>query len=173
VLYLFDPTIFDNLKVVIEGAVYDKDLEGEIIVVDRKDIIDLARMSRHYQLTFKLAVQSKTSCSWGLFSSVSQLSSELLAADVAKTGCTTDITFFVDHHVVDDDLESIKKFVSSVWGDRKMMIQIISPFPKTNKIQINIKLLFDRTIHEEDIDDLLNMFSYMEKTLHLLQANGY
>ncbi len=34
---MFDPTAFDNLKVIVEGAVYDFDLHGDILVTDRKD----------------------------------------------------------------------------------------------------------------------------------------
>lgn len=36
---MFDPTAFDNLKVIVEGAVYDFDLHGDILVTDRKDMI--------------------------------------------------------------------------------------------------------------------------------------
>jgi hypothetical protein len=171
---LFDPTIFDNLKVVIEGAIYDRDLEGELEVINRKDIVDLARMSRHYQVTFKLPKHTGTYCSWELSSTNSQLSNELLStANISKRGCTTDITFFLDLHEVNSKLQDLQALVSEVWGEREMKIRVISSFPITITNQIEIKLLFNRTIHEEDIDDLINMFHHMEKTLHLLQANGY
>ncbi|MDF0725751.1 hypothetical protein PY093_03360 [Cytobacillus sp. S13-E01] len=39
---MFDPTIFDNLKVVIEGEVYDLDLTGDFLVTNRSDSIDIA-----------------------------------------------------------------------------------------------------------------------------------
>ena len=32
---MFDPTIYENLKVVFEGAVYDLDLDGHLTVGDR------------------------------------------------------------------------------------------------------------------------------------------
>jgi hypothetical protein len=35
---MFDPTAYDNKKVVTEGAAYDLDLEGQIRVVDRKTL---------------------------------------------------------------------------------------------------------------------------------------
>ncbi|MBM7663242.1 hypothetical protein JOC85_004113 [Bacillus mesophilus] len=171
---MFDPTIFDNLKVVIEGAIYDRDLEGELEVINRKDVVDLARMSRHYQVTFKLLNHTGTYCSWELSSSVSQLSNELLATpNISKRGCTTDITFFLDLQEVDLKLKDLQVLVSNVWGDREIKIRVISEFPKTTTNQVEMKLLFNRTIHEDDIDDLIHMFHHMEKTLHLLQANGY
>ncbi|QNG61538.1 hypothetical protein H4O14_08705 [Bacillus sp. PAMC26568] len=41
---MFDPTAFDNLKVVLEGEIYDADLEGIIEVIKRKDIVDLQQL---------------------------------------------------------------------------------------------------------------------------------
>ncbi len=51
---MFDPTAFDNMKVVIEGAIYDLDLDGEINIIDRNDLINLAKMSRSFDVSFKL-----------------------------------------------------------------------------------------------------------------------
>ncbi|UOK56770.1 hypothetical protein MGI18_18515 [Bacillus sp. OVS6] len=56
---MFDPTAFDNLKVVLEGAIYDADLGGFITVIGRKDLVDLAAMSRCYQNTFQLKKETK------------------------------------------------------------------------------------------------------------------
>ncbi|UTW70295.1 hypothetical protein KHA80_06930 [Anaerobacillus sp. HL2] len=41
---MFDPTIYENLKVVIEGEVYDHDMNGRILII-QIDIVDLATMS--------------------------------------------------------------------------------------------------------------------------------
>jgi hypothetical protein len=47
---LFDPTAFDNWKVVVEGAMYDLDQEGALAVVSREDLVDLAGMSRTFRI---------------------------------------------------------------------------------------------------------------------------
>ena len=57
---MFDPTIFDNLKVVAEGAVYDLDLQGEILITNRIDQVDLATLSRYYAITFRKINQKET-----------------------------------------------------------------------------------------------------------------
>lgn len=49
---MFDPTAFENLKIVIEGAVYDRDFSGEILVTDRNDIINLAKLERRFEISF-------------------------------------------------------------------------------------------------------------------------
>jgi hypothetical protein len=41
---MFDPTAFDNMKVVLEGALYDLDIMGEIIITDRNDLFNTAKM---------------------------------------------------------------------------------------------------------------------------------
>jgi len=51
---MFDPTIFDNLKVVLEGLVYDHDLAGRIMITDRSDWIDLAKLSRSFRIRFRI-----------------------------------------------------------------------------------------------------------------------
>lgn len=47
---MFDPTIFDNWKVVFEGAMYDLDREGEVEIVSRADLVDLATVSRMFRI---------------------------------------------------------------------------------------------------------------------------
>lgn len=49
---MFDPTVFDNLKVVLEGCVYDYDLEDKIVVTGRNDIVDLATLTRTFSIRF-------------------------------------------------------------------------------------------------------------------------
>lgn len=53
---MFDPTIFDNLKVVLEGCAYDLDAEGAIRITGREDLVDLASMQRTF--TIRLAANT-------------------------------------------------------------------------------------------------------------------
>ncbi|WP_199619678.1 hypothetical protein [Paenibacillus alkalitolerans] len=55
---MFDPTAFDNWKVVVEGALYDLDREGAIAVVGREDLVDLAGMSRSFRISASLPGES-------------------------------------------------------------------------------------------------------------------
>ncbi len=56
---MFDPTAYDNLKVILEGLVYDYDLAGEIIVTKRNDLVNLADLSRTFQIHFSLTEDRK------------------------------------------------------------------------------------------------------------------
>jgi hypothetical protein len=76
---MFDPTIFENLKVGIENAVYDLDNLDEIIrVTDRKDLLDMATLSRSFSLRFELARPSTTSAEICLETGLRDLAAEIL-----------------------------------------------------------------------------------------------
>ena len=77
---MFDPTAFENMKVVMEGIFYDKDLSGEIIIVDRNDFINTAKLSRSYDLSFQLplAKKEKVTCKFTLSAELENLTAELL-----------------------------------------------------------------------------------------------
>lgn len=49
---MYHPSVYDNLKVVLEGAIYDLDFSGEIEIVNRKDLLDHAIMERNYSVDF-------------------------------------------------------------------------------------------------------------------------
>ncbi len=67
---MFDPTIYDNLKVVFEGEAYDLDAQGEFLITMREDLVNLADMSRSFSITFR---HTGGACSAGF-----TLTSELL-----------------------------------------------------------------------------------------------
>lgn len=54
---MFHPLVFDNIRVVLEGAVYDRDFEGAITITNRSDVMDMATFHRQFQIEFKLADQ--------------------------------------------------------------------------------------------------------------------
>ena len=52
---MFDPTVYDNLKVAFENYLYDLDnLDESIHITHRKDQLEMASMSREFILQFSL-----------------------------------------------------------------------------------------------------------------------
>lgn len=49
---MFDPTAYENIKVILEGLVYDYDLSGQIKVIERNDLVNLADLSRNFNMSF-------------------------------------------------------------------------------------------------------------------------
>jgi hypothetical protein len=72
---VFDPTAFDNWKVVVEGALYDLDREGQLCVVGREDLVDLAQMSREFRIRVREA-ESTSQAEMQLYSSMTDFFGE-------------------------------------------------------------------------------------------------
>jgi len=49
---MFDPTAYENIKVILEGIIYDYDLSGQIKVIERNDLVNLADLSRTFNMSF-------------------------------------------------------------------------------------------------------------------------
>ncbi len=93
---MFDPTIYDNLKVVLEGSVYDLDLSGAVRISGRQDQIDLSTMSRLYQIEFR-RLQGAALARMRLSTTLTDLSSELLQRKGEKTGLCAGNSFRASH----------------------------------------------------------------------------
>ncbi|MGE6259906.1 hypothetical protein ACQKCU_18840 [Heyndrickxia sporothermodurans] len=160
---MFDPTAYDNLKVVIEGAAYDLDLDGQIKVIDRKDIVDLATLSRCYEITYCLNHSSEICAKLTLKAKLNQLATELLQAGNQKqVGAFVHISFYWNQEET-NYMEIIKQH----WGPKYLYDE-----RKINSslqgVQEEIIINFSRVITEEMVDDLVGMFHYSVDTLEEL-----
>ncbi|MEI0739291.1 hypothetical protein VQ056_26320 [Paenibacillus sp. JTLBN-2024] len=55
-MVMFDPTIFENLKVALENQLYDLDnIDGLIRIIGRDDRLEMSVMSREFAIRFELA----------------------------------------------------------------------------------------------------------------------
>jgi hypothetical protein len=77
---MFDPTIFDNLKVVMEGRLYDLDAEGSIRITGREDQVDLAAMSR----TFRMKLQTPSGSCQAVITLASSITDFVMERRIAR-----------------------------------------------------------------------------------------
>lgn len=168
---MFDPTAFDNMKVVLEGALYDLDLSGKIVVTDRNDLVNMAKMSRSFDVRFKLNSQTKVTAKLQLESQLIHLAAELLPENMAKerSGCLVKLEFF--HEGISDEsfLNDIQKLMLEIWGNTRKILQSIVMYPFDSKVENRITVEFDRIVGEEQMDDLIEMIDFMMTTLDQLQ----
>jgi hypothetical protein len=171
---LFDPTAFDNMKVVLEGAVYDRDILGDIIVVNRDDLINLATLSRHFTMTFELKesrIQKNFSGGISLYASLENLSSELLASHINEitNGSTVEIFMTFAEQLTTQQADKIINRLEDVWGKQRT-IQWTTVATKTNTNQQSYSskftISFDRLVKEDQMDDLVDMVEYLIQSLH-------
>lgn len=160
---MFDPTAYENMKVVIEGAAYDLDLDGQIKVVDRKDIVDLATLSRCFEITYGLNHSSEISAKLTLEAKLNQLATELLQVGNQKqVGAFVHISFSWNQ-----DKKNYMEIIKHHWGPKYIYDErkITSTLQGS---QEEIIINFSRVITEEMIDDLVEMFHYSVETLKKL-----
>ncbi|MDG4656286.1 hypothetical protein P6P90_02970 [Ectobacillus antri] len=163
---MFDPTVFDNLKVIAEGAIYDKDLDGDICVINRSDCVDLATMSRAYHISFCLptdTIQAKLL----LTVDAKNLVGEILEQQ-AMPGCRLEVTFTCVLSSV-AVCENIQAVVEKIWGQERMIVQRISYQYKQPVYTNEISVAFQKQITEDHADDLSIVVEYMITTLHMLK----
>ncbi|NLP49248.1 hypothetical protein [Bacillus sp. RO1] len=165
---MFDPTVFDNLKVVIEGDLYDLDLDGVVKIVERKDMVDLAAMSRTFSM--KIAVNNAEIMGEIILSSDAEnLSGEILK-HIEAPGCTVKLVFIKNASEVSNlhqEVKNWKNSLSEIWTERNITIFSTKKHAEEEKENVELKaeVIFDRLILEENIDDLRDMLSFMVETI--------
>jgi hypothetical protein len=159
------------LKTVLEGAVYDLDLEGEIVVIDRHDLVDLAHFSRTYTITFRLASDRipHVSCTIRLEMDLEQIAKELLRQAI-RPGCMLTIMFSlpIRQTAACSHIESVLR---QVWGEKRIIRQTLShEFPhEALSYRNEVTIEFGRLIYEDNVADLQAMIPYMIASLEQLQ----
>ncbi|NEW06502.1 hypothetical protein GK047_10815 [Paenibacillus sp. SYP-B3998] len=171
---MFDPTIFDNVKVVLEGAVYDLDLEGQILITRRVDLIDLSSMSRTYAIEFAKKTSLPSRAEINLHVHLSDLAAEILEHTSAAPGCTLTVKLFTK--VINPEMEcpEIEKQIGSIWEHRPQMTQQLSYIYGINEVKYDnqITLSFGRKIDESHIDDFANLIACAADSLDWLDGRG-
>ena len=172
---MFDPTAYENIKVVIEGDIYDRDLSGEILVIDRNDWINAAKLSRKYEISFtkKGYESSKLSATMSIEAGLENLSAELLESVDAKqlAGCVVGISFSLIHPNERDVFKEVQKVLTEIWGGDRAIRQtaMMDPLENESHIQNKVKVAFNRLVYEEQIDDLSEMVNHMITSLEKLK----
>jgi len=172
---MFDPTIYENLKVVLEGAVYDLDLAGVILVTNRVDRVELSTMSRYYSIQFqeKEINDSRALAELRLVASTEDLAFEIMGKEDQSPGCDFEVLFHVQ---IDDDREctELEQSLLSIWQNRPSIQQEVKYEYNSHERKLvlksgfnnEIRLHFGRKIDEGQIEDLKEI---IDLTLHSVQ----
>lgn len=170
-LTLFDPTIYENIKVVIEGAIYDLDLAKKVTIINRIDRIELSTMSRYYAIQFELLNQPKISSELCLTAHISDFASEILEQVDHGRGCNLEIRF---HTTIDDlvaECNTIHIQLQNIWGNEHEIEQEISfqfNEHEAPKYHNEITLHFQQKMNENHIDDMPRLIDHILQSLELL-----
>lgn len=164
---MFDPTAFENIKVVLEGEIYDRDLSGEIFVSDRNDWMNMAKLSRKYEISFKLSDSSSESSSATLVleAGAENLCAEVMGLDNARqlAGCHVHVCFTLLHEDEETVYQRIQNVLEAIWGVNRAIEQIPQNpvMKKRDIVQNEITVKFDRLVYEDQMEDLSELVEYM------------
>lgn len=176
---MFHPLVFDNVKFVLEGAVYDRDLAGEIVVTNRCDNMDMAAFQRSFEIEFRLPeeVGADVKARIQLKTSLQDIASEQLELQlVERIGCTICIHYYLTISDIYQEPPAIAGALNEIWGERPHITQTISTLWDEHKkwnwppdrYENRVTLDFHRKIDEGNIEDLPSLVEYCVRSLWLL-----
>jgi hypothetical protein len=172
---MFDPTAFENLKVVIEGAIYDKDLAGEILVTDRNDLLNLAKLQRKFEISFidQNSSGNRITAIFSLEANLENLAAELLPSSLSEelSGCQVCVKFTCTHPNDPQYFQRIYQILTEIWGIDRAIEQLVqvNPLKKLDEVKNHITISFNRLVYEEQIHDLTDMVDYMITSMKRLR----
>ncbi|WP_018754538.1 hypothetical protein [Paenibacillus terrigena] len=172
---MFDPTVFENLKVAIENQVYDLDNLDEIIrVTDRVDRLELSVMAREFALQFVLIDHPDITAEIRLDTSLKDLAAEILEMPGETPACTLRIRFYMKIENPDSQCERIAEVVRKIWEPELPAVQTLSFEYGQNRpiYQNTVELRFNRRINEDQMEDIPNLLDHMLQTLAKLGKLG-
>lgn len=168
---MFDPTVFENLKVAFENRLYDLDtLDRKIDITNRIDRLDMAVMSREFTLQFKLAERPEAFAEIQLTASLKELAAEILELKGEEPACTLRLRFHMQVRNMDEQCREVEQIMQRIWEPELAPTQTISYlFGAEEPIYTNvIELNFNRKISEEQMDDIRDLVKHMLQTLKKL-----
>ncbi len=163
---MFDPTVFDNLKVVIEGYIYDMDMDHQISVTDRSDIIDLASMSRRYSISYKGIKNKRKTAKLQIEMSHHELSGELLQTK-RKPGCIVTLIFLESQDSKEYD-EILYKKLKKSWGHHFVTLFLTKELTMTScNYHHKYMVEFQTSFGEDDLEELQKIVDHSIELLGL------
>ncbi|MCZ8541334.1 hypothetical protein MKY29_18925 [Psychrobacillus sp. FSL K6-2365] len=168
---MYDPTIFENLKVAFENHVYDLDnLERKIDIKNRVDQMDLSIIARTFKIEFTLVDQSDIAAEIILDASLEDLAGEILEIRNKNIGCTLALKFNKNIQNPDLQCEEIEQAIKNIWEDDIVLTQTLSfEFGTELSSYTNtIEVRFTQKINEDQISDLEMFLEHVLETLDIL-----
>ncbi|MFB9325214.1 hypothetical protein ACFFSY_04685 [Paenibacillus aurantiacus] len=172
---LFDPSIYDNLKVAFENQLYDLDnLDARITITGRRDVLDMAVMSRTFAIRFALRDVAAVEAELQLEASLAELAAEIMALEGQKSGCRLTLRFHqqVPSMNADEACARIGDVLAGIWGQDMPPRQTLQYlYTKAEPVQMyahTAEFSFDRKIDEEQMEDIPDLLEHMLRTLEEL-----
>lgn len=168
---MFDPTIFENLKVAFENHVYDLDnLDQQIEIINRVDRVDFATLAREFSIQFTLADQRDVTAEIILKASLEDLAGEILGTSEKNLGCFLSLCFSKTVQNVPIQCKKIKHVLNAIWENETEITQTLSFIyeEETPSYLDSIEVKFHDKINEEHMSDIADFLEHVLESLEVL-----
>ncbi|WP_274654739.1 hypothetical protein [Paenibacillus humicola] len=165
---MFDPTIFENLKVAFENQLYDLDnLSRQIDIVDRTDRLEMSVMSRTFALRFGLADKKAVTGEIRLEASLQDLAAEILETPNETPGCTLLVRFHLHVRDAAAQCEAVQETLQRIWQPETPPVQRLSFVygEERSGYSNTAELRFGRKINEDQMGDIPELVDHILRTL--------
>lgn len=170
---MYDPTVFENLKVAFENRVYDLDtIEQEIRIVNRSDLMDFAILARKFTIQFTLINLEDVSAEIILGASLRDLADEILETPGETPGCTLTLRFQKHVQRKTEQCELIEEVLSDIWENEVLVVQTLSLTYGEDAPGYfnNIEVKFRTKINEENMTEIPDFLHSVLDALRVLHA---
>ncbi|MCJ8006490.1 hypothetical protein ACFFF5_02800 [Lederbergia wuyishanensis] len=168
---MYDPTVFENLKVAIENQVYDLDnIDGIISIVNRVDQMDFAVLARNFSIQFILVDCPDVIAEVALKASLKDLAEEILELPSANPGCSITLKFYKRIDNVSKECEIINQALNSIWENEIEIKQTLSfEYQQEDAGYLNtIEAKFKHKIDEENMNEIEDFLNHVLETIEVL-----
>ncbi|TQR18845.1 hypothetical protein [Psychrobacillus soli] len=170
---MYDPTIFENLKVAFENHVYDLDnLERKINITNRADQMDLSILARRFELQFTLVDQQAITAEIVLKASLEDLAGEILEILGESIGCSLLLRFNKHVQNIPIQCKKIEQALNAIWENEIQVTQTLSFVYEQEESSYldTIEVEFVHKINEEHMGDIADFLEHVLETLEVLNG---
>jgi hypothetical protein len=165
---MFDPTVFDNLKVGFENHLYDLDnLAGQIRITGRTDRLELSVMAREFAVLFELTEAEGVQAEIRLEASLKDLAAEILEIPGETPGCELCVRFLLETRDPSVECQRIGQVLERIWQPEIPPVQTLSFVYGTEPAvyRNTVELRFPRRINEDQMGDIPELVQHVLLTL--------
>jgi hypothetical protein len=167
---MFDPTVYDNLKVAFENVLYDLDnLDESIHITHRRDQLEMASMSREFTLQFCLRDHATVTAEVVLRSSLQAIAAEILETPGSHPGCELELRFAWVTKEPESRCHDIMAVMQENWPDQRTIQHVHYLFGDESKsFDVSTNVYFNRHVNEEQMHDIPLLCDHMVQVLNKL-----
>lgn len=168
---MYDPTVFDNLKVAIENHLYDLDnIDRKIMILNRSDQMDFAVLAREFTIRFGLVHEPDVSVEVVLEASLQELAGEILELPGKNPGCILTLRFKKYVESFEVQCKEIEEAIHAIWENEVQLTQTLSFTYKDEEPSYLdvVDVRFATKINEENMNEIEEFLDHVLVTLQVL-----